>query len=72
MTAEIIPFNGVTKRDLDPDTTLENLKGAFDGFVILGYTPDGEGFFASTYADNSKVLWPVERCKKQLLETSHD
>lgn len=64
---KVIPFNGVTKLDLDPNTTLENLKGKFEGFVIMGYTPDGEEFFASTYADGGTALWLIERCKRALL-----
>lgn len=64
---KVIPFNGVTKLDLDPNTTLENLKGKFEGFVIMGYTPDGEEFFAATYADGGTALWLIERCKRALL-----
>lgn len=68
MTAKIIPFNGVTSLNLDPDITLENLKGKLEGFLIMGYTPEGEEFFASTYADGGMALWLMARCKKQLLE----
>lgn len=57
----------MTKLDLDPNITLENLKGKFEGFVIMGYTPDGEEFFASTYADGGTALWLIERCKRALL-----
>lgn len=64
---KVIPFNGVTKLDLDPNITLENLKGKFEGFVIMGYTPDGEEYFASTYADGGTTLWLIERCKRALL-----
>lgn len=67
MSAKIIPFTGITKLDLDPDVILENLKGKTEGFVLLGYTADGEEFFSSTYADGGVVLWLMERCKKQLL-----
>jgi hypothetical protein len=68
MTAKIIPFGGITRLDLDPDIILENLKGKFEGFVIVGLTPEGDEFFASTYADGGTALWLLERCKKQLLE----
>lgn len=72
MTAKIIPFNGITSLDLDPDITLENLKGKLEGFLIMGYTPEGDEFFASTYADGGMALWLMERCKKQLLEFNGD
>ncbi len=64
---KVIPFNGVTKLDLDPNITLENLKDELEGFVIMGYTPDGEEYFASTYADGGTALWLIERCKRALL-----
>ncbi len=69
---QVIPFNGVTRLDLDPDITLENLKGKFEGFLIVGYTPEGEEFFASTYADGGMALWLMERCKKKLLTLECD
>jgi hypothetical protein len=65
--SKVIPFTGVTRYDLDPDIILENLKGKFEGFVIVGYTPDGDEFFSSTYADGGTALWLLERCKSVLL-----
>lgn len=67
MTAKVIPFTGITKLDLTPDIVLENLKGKMEGFVIMGYTEDGEEYFSSTYADGGTALWLIERCKKALL-----
>ena len=64
---KVIPFTVVTKLDLTPDIVLENLKGEFEGFVIMGYTPDGGEYFASTYADGGTALWLMERCKRALL-----
>lgn len=68
--SNVIPFNGITRLDLDPDTTLENTKGKLEGFVICGYTKDGDEFFASTYADGGDVLWLLERMKLRLLNVS--
>lgn len=67
MTAKVIPFTGITKLDLTPDIILENLKGKLEGFVIVGYTPEGEEYFSSTYADGGTALWLIERCKRALL-----
>ena len=67
MTAKVIPFTGITKLGLTPDIVLENLKGKMEGFVIMGYTEDGEEYFSSTYADGGTALWLIERCKKALL-----
>jgi hypothetical protein len=66
----VIPFNGITRLDLDPDITLENLKGKLKGFVVCGYNEDGEEFFSSTYADGGDVLWLLERMKLRLLNVS--
>ncbi len=65
---KIVPIGCVTKLDLDPDLILENNKGVFEGFVIMGYDKDGVERFASTYADGGTVLWLMERCKKLLIE----
>jgi hypothetical protein len=65
--SKVIPFKGITRLDLDPDVVLENLKGELEGFVIVGYTADGEEYFSSTYADGGTALWLIERCKRALL-----
>ena len=65
--SKVIPFTGITTLDLSPDIILENLKGKLEGFVIVGYTTDGEEFFSSTYADGGTALWLMERCKTALL-----
>ncbi len=66
--AKVIPFKGITKLDLDPDTILENNKGKLEGVVIMGWDKNGNEYFASSYADGGTVLWLVERLKKALLE----
>lgn len=65
--SNVIPFNGITRLDLDPDMVLENTKGKLEGLVICGYGKDGEEYFASTYADGGDVLWLLERMKLRLL-----
>lgn len=65
----VVTFRGITKLDLPPDRILEDALGKLEGVVILGYTKEGDEFFASSYADGGNVLWLLERLKKQLLET---
>ena len=36
MSAKIIPFNGITRLDLNPDMVLENTKGKLEGVIIIG------------------------------------
>jgi hypothetical protein len=41
--SKVIPFSGITRLDLDPDTVLENKKGVFEGVVIMGWDKEGTG-----------------------------
>jgi hypothetical protein len=70
--SKVIPFTGITKLDLDPDTILENNKGKLEGVVIMGWDKNGKEYFASSYADGGTVLWLVERMKKALLEIADE
>lgn len=70
--SNVIPFNGITKLDLDPDIVLENTKGKLEGFVICGYDHMGIEYFASTYADGGDVLWLLERMKLRLLNIAEE
>lgn len=67
MTAEIVMFTGATLLDIDPDRVLNAATGKLEGAVVMGYLPDGEEYFASSFADVKTVLWLMERCKAQLL-----
>jgi hypothetical protein len=70
--SNVIPFNGITKLDLNPDIVLENTKGKLEGFFICGHDKDGQEYFASTYADGGDVLWLLERMKLRLLTVEVD
>lgn len=66
--SKIIPFTGITKLDMPADFVLEAAKGKLEGVMILGYTTDGEEYFASSYADGGTANWLLDRCKLQLLK----
>jgi hypothetical protein len=70
--SNIIPFNGITRLDLDPDRVLENTKGKLEGVIIIGYDHMGVEYFASSYADGGDVLWLLERMKMRLLNVEVD
>ena len=72
MSAKIIPFNGITRLDLNPDMVLENTKGKLEGVIIIGYDKDGQEYFASSYADGGDVLWLLERMKMRLLNIEEE
>lgn len=67
--SNVIDLPVITRLNLDPDRTLENLKGELGGFVIAGYDTEGNEFFCSTYADRANVLWLIERLKVVLLNS---
>lgn len=71
MTDKVVNLaQGITDRDLNATVTLQNILRDINlaGFVIAGYTEDGEEFFSSTYASGPEALWLLERCKQQLLD----
>jgi hypothetical protein len=70
--SNVIPFNGITRLDLDPDMVLENTKGKLEGVIIIGYDKDGQEHFASSYADGGDVLWLLERMKLRLLNIEEE
>lgn len=72
MSAKIIPIGCVTKLDLPPDQILERAKGTLETVVILGYTTDGEEYFASSISDGGTVMWLAERMKLQLMNIVDD
>ena len=65
---KVIDFNGITTLDLDPQRILDAAKKEeLEGVVILGYTKDGDIYFASSYANVPEVNWLIDKCKDTLL-----
>ena len=64
---EVVQLPCITRLNLDPDRTLDNLAGKLAGFVLAGYDKEGNEFFSSTYADGGDALWLIERFKTALL-----
>ena len=67
MSADIVNFPGISYLDLPPDRILEGAAGKLERVVIIGYTADGEEYFASSIADGGEVVWLMERMKLKLL-----
>lgn len=65
---KVVPFPGVTRLDIPAERVLcRALENIFDKIVIVGYTEDGEEYFASSVADGGEVLWMLERAKHRLM-----
>jgi hypothetical protein len=69
---DVVNFNGATRLDIDPDPVLQAAVGKLKQVVILGYTEDGQEYFASSIADGGTVLWMFERCKQVLINTDDE
>lgn len=67
MTAQIIRLPVITRLDTNPDLVLESAVGELESVVIIGFTKEGEEYFASSVADGGTALWMVERFKKKKL-----
>ena len=70
--ADIVPFGGVTRLNLDPDKVLQSAIGEMTEVVICGLDKDGNRYFASTQADGGEVLWHLERARWALMQMSDD
>ena len=71
MSAQVIIWRGVTKHNLPTDRVLEQAMWAgLDGAVVIGWDPDGELYFASTYANGGDVLWLMEHAKAALIKAT--
>lgn len=77
MSDNVVPWNGITKLDTDPQQVVERAAEAgLTGVVIIGFDADGGEYFASSYADGADVVWHLERAKFKLMviadEMAHD
>ena len=70
--SNIIPLGNITKLDQPVDRVLDGAKEQLTGVIILGWTHDGEAYFASTLADGGEVMWLLEKCKKDLLDAAEE
>jgi hypothetical protein len=65
--AEILKFTGITFLDMPTDVILESAIGKLESVIVLGYTNDGEEYFASSMADGADALWHLQRAAHKLL-----
>ena len=63
----VIDGHFITLLDVPVSKVLDSAAG-LQSVVVLGYTSEGEEFFASSISDGGEVLWLIERLKLQLLE----
>ena len=65
----VIPFNGCTTLDIEPDEVLENNKGEFSHVLLMGWSKeDGALIVASSFTGGSDLLWLMECAKQRLFD----
>ena len=65
---EVIVADIATRLDVPAERILKAaLKAGVSRVVIVGYTEDGEEYFAASIASGATVLWLLERAKLRLL-----
>lgn len=68
MSDNVVPWNGITKLDSDPQRVLQSaLDKGLEHVVVVGFDSDGGEYFASSYADGADVVWHLERAKFKLM-----
>lgn len=64
----VVDLDMVTRLDIPAERVLRQAQEiGLEQVVIVGYTKEGEEFFASSIADGGTVLWLFERAKLDLL-----
>ena len=64
---EVIDFEGGTKGDIPVDVVLDAAK-LLEMVVVMGYTVDGQEYFASSSGDLKENNWLADRFKDLLRE----
>lgn len=66
--AEVVTLNCVTRHDIPVERIIDSAASvSLTSVVILGFTEDGQEYFAASSPDGPEVLWLLERCKRELL-----
>jgi hypothetical protein len=72
VSSNVVDLPVITKLNLDPERVLAAAQGKLESVVIVGYTKDGDEYFASSIADGADVVWMLERAKIKLLSVRED
>ncbi len=73
MSDNVVILPVVTSLDIPASRVLDAaVEEDFAQVVVIGWTTDGEEYFASSASDGGDVLWMIERAKMQLLRGDAD
>lgn len=66
--SNVVDLPVITTLPLDPNRVLQKaLESGITEVVVLGFTKDGQEYFASSVSDGGAVVWHLERAKMKLL-----
>ena len=63
----IIPFNGHTTLDIDPEKVIDGASGKLSCVIVIGIEHDGANYYASSSGDMAKNILMIERFKFKCL-----
>jgi len=67
----VVELECVTTLDLPAERVLRKaIEADLQTAVVIGYTQDGEFYFASTTADGGNVMWLTEQARHELLKVA--
>ena len=70
---KVVNFSGITRLDIPPERILRGaLKRDLESVVVMGWTKDGDTYFASGMADGGDVMWLMRKCEQVLLSGGYD
>ena len=72
MSAEILPFTGISILDIPPEKVLQAaIDAGVTEVVIVGTDAEGKHYFASSMASVPVVAWLLDSAKWRLLHDSY-
>lgn len=65
---DVVDLNCISKLPLDPQRVLEKAKEQkLTDVLVLGFTEDGDEYFAASNPSGPENVWLMERAKRKLL-----
>lgn len=70
--SNVVYLSQQTYEDIPPDRILSAAQGELETVVLMGYTHDGDHYFASSTGDKKTILWLAENMASGLLRADHE
>lgn len=67
MPDNVVQFPGQTTQDIDPDEVLTAAQGKLENVLILGETPEGDFYMASSTSDMPLYMLYCERLRYEIM-----